>query len=179
MKSKLLIALTAILVSSTTLFAQPSAGILVHFQGGIGVDPISNVTVNPTTGMVTVLRNTVRGVNPAGQIWVIADIKAEVKMDGRITVDGRGLVFGGGNTVGTGLAPSGAAFNVFATLICETAAPFTQFSTNAVPLAANGDFRIDEVLSPLPPSSCDSPVLLIRESVGQTWFAAGIPKAGH
>ena len=178
MKSKLSIALTAILASSTTLFAQgvaSSAGILVKFQGGIGVDPVSNVNVNTTTG-VTVVKNIVRGVNPAGQIWVIADLKATVKVDGRITVDGRGLVFGGGNTVGISLVPPATPFNVFATLICETAAPFTQFSTNAVPLAADGDFRIDDVLSPLPPSSCASPVLLIRESVGQTWFAAGIPK---
>ena len=181
MKSKLSIALTAILASSTTLFAQgvaSSAGILVKFQGGIGVDPVSNVNVNVTTG-VTVVKNIVRGVNPAGQIWVIADLKATVKVDGRITVDGRGLVFGGGNTVGISLAPPATPFNVFATLICETAAPFTQFSTNAVPLAADGDFRIDDVLSPLPPSSCASPVLLIREAVGQTWFAAGIPKIGN
>jgi hypothetical protein len=128
--------------------------------------------------MVTVVRNTVRGVNPAGQLWVIADLKAVVNVDGRITVDGRGLVFSGGNSIGSGLA-SGNALNVFATLICETAAPFTQFSTNAVPLSAQGDFRIDDVLSPMPPSSCDSPVLLIREAVGQSWFAAGIPKIGQ
>jgi len=176
MKSKLSIVLTAILASSTTLFAQ---GTLAKFKGGIGVTPISNVSVNATTGMVTVVSNTVRGVNPAGQLWVIADLKATVNVDGRIMVDGRGLVFSGGNSIGSGLAPAGTAFNVFATLICETAAPFTQFSTNAVPLSAEGDFRIDEVLSPLPPSSCDSPVLLIREAVGQSWFAAGIPKIGH
>ena len=172
MKLKLSIVLTAILASSTTLFAQ---GTLAKFQGGIGVTPISNVTVDATTGMVTVVRNNVRGVNPAGQLWVIADLKATVNVDGRIMVDGRGLVFSGGNSIGSGLA-SGTALNVFATLICETAAPFTQFSTNAVPLAANGDFRIDDVLSPLPPSSCVSPVLLIREAVGQSWFSAGISK---
>jgi hypothetical protein len=56
--------------------------------------------------------------------------------------------------------------------------PFTQHSTNlaGVPLTANGDFQIDDVLAPAPPADCASPVLLIRTTVGGTWFAAGIPK---
>jgi hypothetical protein len=47
--------------------------------------------------------------------------------------------------------------------------------SDLVALAANGDFRIDDLLSPAPPNTCDSPVLLIRNSAG-SWFAAGIPK---
>jgi hypothetical protein len=42
-----------------------------------------------------------------------------------------------------------------------------------VPLQQNGDFVIDDVLTPVP-STCASPVLLIRNVAG-TWFAAGIP----
>ena len=99
--------------------------------------PVSNVagTANPDGSFPNVIRNIVRGVNPAGQIWVISDFRADVKADGRIRVDGRGLLLGGGNTIGT----NGNA-SVFATLICEATAPFTQFSTNltGVPLAANG-----------------------------------------
>jgi hypothetical protein len=58
-------------------------------------------------------------------------------------------------------------------------APFTQHSTDlaGVPLAANGDFQIDDVLVPAPPADCVSPVLLIRETVHGTWFAAGIPSS--
>jgi hypothetical protein len=120
-----------------------------------------------------VIRNIVRGVNPAGQIWVISDFRADAKVDGRIRVDGRGLLLGGGNAIGT----NGNA-SVFATLICEATPPFTQFSTNitGVPLAANGDFEVDDVLVPAPPAQCGSPVLLIRTTVGGGWFAAGIPK---
>ena len=51
---------------------------LVRFDGGIGVIPVSNVAVN-ADGTVTVSRNTVRGVNPPGQIWVIARLKADVE----------------------------------------------------------------------------------------------------
>ena len=159
---------------------------LVQFDRGIGVDPVSNAQGMAATANV-VTRNIVRGVQPPGQPWVIAELKAEVKDDGRITVDGRGLVFASGDAIGTALVltPTGAAANikVFATLICENVAPFVERNTNPVPLAANGDFKIDDVLSPLPPapSSCATPVLLIRNAGNGFWFAAGIQKfdGGH
>ena len=114
----------------------------------------------------------VRGVNPPGQIWVIDALKANVAFDGRIRVLGRGLLLGGGNNVGFNANQS-----VFASLICGAAAPFTVHSTptTGVPLAANGDFRLDDVLSPAPPVDCVNPVLLIRNP-GGAWFAAGILK---
>jgi hypothetical protein len=71
-----------------------------------------------------VIRNIVRGVTLPVQIWVISDFRADVKVDGRIRVDGRGLLLGGGNTIGT----NGNA-SVFATLICEATPP----SPNSVP----------------------------------------------
>jgi hypothetical protein len=68
---------------------------------------------------------------------------------------------------------------VFATLICEAAAPFVERNTDVagVPLDPDGDFRIDDVLSPAP-SDCASPVLLIRNT-GGVWFAAGVPRFGE
>jgi hypothetical protein len=153
---------------------------LVKFDGGIGVNPVSNAQgMAPVATVVT--RNIVRGVQPAA-LWVIAKLKAEVKDDGRITADGRGLVFASGDTIGTALVltPTGgtaASLNVFATLICENVAPFVERNTNPVPLAANGDFKIDDVLSPPPPpASCATPVLLIRNAGSGIWFAAGIQK---
>jgi hypothetical protein len=91
-----------------------------------------------------------------------------VKQDGRIHVHGRGLLLAGGNGIGTN-----ANQKVFATLICGTAVSSTPVA-NAVPLEADGDFTIDDVLSPTPPFGCDKPILLIR-NVGGVWFAAGIP----
>jgi hypothetical protein len=145
---------------------------LVKFKGGIGVIPISNVTVDATTGAITVTRNIVRGVNPAGQIWRIADLDATIKTNGDISVTGNGLVLAGGNNAGRATGQ-----NVFATLICEPAQPFTQRNTNlvGVTLASNGDFKIDDVLTPLPPTDCASPMLLIRNADGTAWFAVGIP----
>jgi len=147
---------------------------LVRFEGGIGVRPVSNVsgTANADGSFPNVTRNVVRGVNPAGQLWVIADLRARVKVDGTIKVDGRGLLLAGGNNIGTN-----ANASVFATLICETASPFVERNTDAtgVPLEPNGDFRIDDILSPAP-NGCASPVLLIRNAANRAWFAAGIQK---
>lgn len=142
----------------------------MRFKGGIGAIPISNVALDPA-GAVVITRNMVRGVNSPGQIWVIDKLDAKVKTNGDIKVEGKGLMLGGGNNVGRATGQ-----DVFATLICEAAAPFTLRNTApaGVPLAANGDFEIDDVLTP-PPADCASPVLLIRNAAGRTWFAAGIP----
>lgn len=140
---------------------------LVQFQGGIGVILVSNVVGTDATGDAT--RNTVRGVAPGGQPWVIADLRADVKVDGRIGVDGRGLLLAGGNGIGTNGGQS-----VQARLFCGTVAHDSGF----VPLEPNGDFRIDDDLMPTPPDPCETPILLIVANVMGTdrWFAAGIPR---
>src|SRR6267143_3965905 len=146
---------------------------LVKFKGGIGVIPVSSAAgaLNADGTSPNVNRNVVRGVNPPGQLWTIADLRADVKADGSIKVRGRGLLLAGGNGIG-----GNAGQSVRATLICEATAPFTLHNTDpVVPLEPNGDFRIDAVLDPLPPAVCDSPVLLIRNPNG-AWFAAGIVK---
>jgi hypothetical protein len=149
--------------------------ILVSFDGGIGVIPAQNVAGAPNADgtFPDVRRNIVRGVVPAAGPWRIADLKASVDAFGRIKVRGRGLLLASGNSIG-----QNANQSVFATLICEGAAPFVERSTSAagVPLQPNGDFRIDDVLNPAP-SECASPVLLIR-STGGAWFAAGVPSLG-
>jgi hypothetical protein len=153
-------------------FAAAGGDSLVRFKGGIGVIPVSSAAgvANADGTSSSVNRNVVRGINPPGQIWVIADLRADISVDGHIRVDGKGLLLGGGNAIG-----GTAGQSVFATLICETAAPFTLHNTTltGVPLEPNGDFQIDDALTPAP-SECASPVLLIRNVAG-AWFAAGIP----
>jgi hypothetical protein len=148
---------------------------LVTFKGGIGVIPVSNVVVSTTMPPVTTATaNVVRDISPAGQIWVIAGLDAAVSTDGHIRVHGRGLLLGGGNGIGTS-----AGLNVFATLFCGPAASASASSSTqtGVTLDANGNFTIDDVLSPAPPNPCDTPVLLIRNAAGtHAWFAAGIPE---
>src|SRR5207245_10394482 len=110
----------------------------VKFKGGIGVIPVSSAAgvQNANGTFPDVNRNTVRGVNPPGQIWTIADLRAEVHVDGRIKVRGRGLLLAGGNNIGTNAGQS-----VFATLICVAQnGAFTLHSTDSddVPAGIQG-----------------------------------------
>jgi hypothetical protein len=157
------------------VFSQPAAADELIFHGGIGVIPVSSFTpATPTDpdpdGVIN--RNIVRGVQPAGQIWVIDQLEASVSANGRINVNGKGLVLGGGNNAGR--APAGTS--VFATLICEPTKDFIERDSAlaGVLLSPNGDFMINDVLSPLPPDVCISPMLLIRNAANNGWFAVGI-----
>jgi len=161
----------------------------LQFKGGIGVIPVSSVincpastppaplppciTSTVTSPPVTVNRNIVRDVQPAGQIWVIDSLVATVGPNGSIKVNAMGLVLGGGNNAGRAPTP---ALSVIATLICSTAEPFTQFSSASagVTLSPTGGFMINDTLSPLPPAACTSPMLLIRNAANLSWFAVGI-----
>lgn len=147
--------------------AQTTTDDALKFRGGIGVIPVTGVAANGTVNL-----NIVRGVNP-GAPWRIADLRAEVGFDGHINVIGRGLLLASGNGIGTNAGQS-----VHATLFCGTGTNVTAHDTTlaGVRLAADGDFKIDDFLSPAPPVTCDSPALLIRNR-GGVWFAAGIPQA--
>jgi len=147
---------------------------LVRFDGGIGVDPVSGIASNAPA------LNVVRGVPPGGFPWVIRRLRADVQSDGRIHVDGRGLLFAGGNAIGTN-----GGQKVLAMLFCGAPGAAgslgnaTAHSSDpaGVPLEPNGDFRIDDVLTPVPPAPCDNAALLIATPGTHRWFAAGIPKA--
>ena len=149
---------SACLLSLTTLvsLAAAAAEPLVRFEDGIGVQPL-RAGGQP---------NVVHGVNPGGQPWVISRLSADVGTDGRIRVDGRGLLLAGGNNIGTAGGQS-----VRARLICAG----VPHDSDLVPLDARGDFTISGFVNPFPPSPCSSPVLLIVNA-GGAWFAAGIPK---
>lgn len=157
--------LTSIILTAIASFAQESN--YLRFEGGIGVQTVTGVAANGAVNL-----NVVRGVSPAGP-WKIGALRAEIDSNGHIRVVGRGLLLAAGNGIGTNGGQS-----VHATLFCGPATGATAFSTNTagVPLAADGDFVIDEFLSSAPALPCDSPVLLIRNVAG-AWFAAGIPEA--
>ena len=168
MKKSWRILVTAMFLAGIFAASAMAAEPLVRFRGGIGVIPVSRVDGNPTPASGNALRNDVHGVQPGGQPWVIARLRADVDVDGRIRVQGRGLLLAGGNGIGTNGGQS-----VMATLFCGTD---TEHNSGAVALEPDGDFRIDDTLTPTPPNPCDSPVLLIRNSPGGRWFAAGIPR---
>ena len=151
------------------------ADTLVEFDGGIGVLTADGVTCGQDPTNCTVRRNDVRGVQPGGQPWVIRQFKAKVKTNGRITAEGKGLVLAGSNAIGT----AGAVTQVAVTLFCGEETTPDGHSAGSHPLAADGDFKFTDTLSPAVPATCPTPTLLIRarNNTGN-WIAAGIPEVG-
>jgi len=164
-----LVALIVLGIAGIAIAQNTDNDTALKFKGGIGVIPLTGVAAN---GVATL--NIVRGVSPGGP-WRIANLDAEVGFNGHIKVVGSGLLLASGNGIGTNAGQS-----VHATLFCGAAAAATAHNSNpaGVALAADGDFTIDDFLSPLPPATCDTPVLLIS-NVGGVWFAAGIPRVAE
>jgi hypothetical protein len=162
-----------LVVTGVVVASAQERDVIARFDGGIGVIPVTGGAGMPNGDgtLPNVKLNVVRGVSPAGP-WRIADLKAVVDADGGISVKGKGLLLASGNSIG-----QNANASVFATLICETAAPFVLHNTGSVALDPDGDFTITDTLDPVP-SDCASPVLLIRANGSGVWFAAGIPKLG-
>ncbi|AYF86432.1 MULTISPECIES: hypothetical protein [unclassified Pseudomonas] len=172
MKRTIALAIPVLLLAGALASTALAEDDLLRFRGGIGVLPVSSG--QGTENIATVVnRNLVRGVQPAGQIWVIRTFEARVSITGAFRAEGRGLILGGGNNIGRATGQS-----VFATLFCGGVAPFIESSTDlvGVPLTEDGDFVINDVFDPVPPNPCDSPVLLIRNAANSSWFAAGIPR---
>ncbi|AOE85659.1 hypothetical protein [Pseudomonas sp. TCU-HL1] len=172
MKRTIAISIPVLLLAGALASTALAEDDLLRFRGGIGVLPVSSG--QGTENIATVVnRNLVRGVQPAGQIWVIRTFEARVSITGALRAEGRGLILGGGNNIGRATGQS-----VFATLFCGSVPPFAESSTDlvGVPLTEDGDFVINDVFDPVPPNPCDSPVLLIRNAANSSWFAAGIPR---
>ena len=133
---------------------------VARFEGGIGMNPELRAG----------FPNFVRGVMPGGRIWRIQALKARVRRDGSIVVKGEGLLLAGSDQIGS----RDFIANVKATLLCGS----DSFDSHYVPLSATGDFEIRDVSNPVPPATCDAPVLLIRAAeLSDAWIAAGVPAA--
>ena len=140
----------------------------VRFNGGIGVDPITNVTAGPPAAAVL---NIVRGVSPGGVPWRIGSLRAEWNDNGHVNIKGTGLLLAGGNSIGT----PGPITSVAASFFCGRGSTTPLLTIGAIPLDAAGDFNLHEDGFQSPAEPCLAPVLLIRSSPTGPWFAAGFP----
>lgn len=159
---------------AASALANPKPPVVLKFDGGIGVDPLT------AAGGVDVL-NVVRGISPGGRAWVIRKLDAQVYADASVVIRGKGLLFASGDVIAT----RGPVTHVVATLACGPAdATAAQYTTPPAELNAAGNFTIRGSLTDganvaVLPTPCDNPQLLIRAFNPATgaaggWFAAGI-----
>ena len=171
----------AMLVGMAAPLAASADDAVVKFEGGIGVIPVSRAagTANADGSFPNVVRNDIFGTPPGGQPWVIRSLSAEVKNEGRtaqtrVSANGRGLLLAGGTSIGYIAGPNAAGErvqNVRARLFCDGVA----HDSGLVALDQDGDFRIEDTLTPAVTGPCNNAVLLIVNA-GGAWFAAGIPR---
>lgn len=163
---------------------------LVRFEGAIAVIPAAPTTPVNDPNIPNIqcqYRNCALGsIPPTRYPFVIKGLSVDVKLDGRISVVGRGLLNAGGANIGTNKS-LGATISVFASLHCsDGSAGFDEYRSNdgsnqGVPVDLNGDFIIDGVLTGIPPAPCVDARFLLREGNRvfddpPRWYAAGIPK---
>jgi hypothetical protein len=112
---------------------------------------------------------TLFGVPPAGAPWTIGESQVRVRAD-RVRVRGEGLLLiNTGDPARDGT--TGPVQMVTAAVFCNDSAT-PAFTSAAVPLDPDGDFRVDEDLTTPLPSPCLAPAVLVR--IAQ---AAGAPVA--
>lgn len=128
---------------------------------------------------------TIRSVPSGPAPWVVQEGKAQVDNNGNVKIRVRGLLIGNGalangdpvpaNLVGT----VGPVTMVHAALTCGGpggGTPFTITNTPAVPLSAQGNFRINAHITL--PTTCDRPIILIRAgdaAAGGPFIASASP----
>ena len=161
------LAATVIAAAGILLLSFPSAAFAdqdVQWRKIVGIIQASN-TVGTGAGKVT----------GGGQPWYAINGSAAVDLTtGDLQFQVQGLVFAGGNTIGT----PGAVAQVKGTLVCDTTGSLTADSTLVdtplVTLSPQGNARFAGPIGPLPSACLNSPniAFLIRVSAG-AWIAAG------
>jgi hypothetical protein len=141
------------------LFALPAVSSaddrILRFDTMVGV-------IRPFTGAT----NPIRGVNGGGQPWAVAKARGELRVDGRLKIDVKGLVL-----VSTGLNPS-ASFLAIVSCLTTTdglAVTTTNVRTLAFPATPEGDSKIEAVVAL--PRPCIAPIVFVTSAAGN-WFAA-------
>ena len=144
--------------------ANADPGYTVHWQSVIGIIQASNV-VGTGTGAVT----------GAPGPWSALGGRVKVDLNkGRVDFSTNGLVFAGGNSIGT----PGTVLKVKGTLVCDTDGSASGNSvlvdTPLVDLDDQGDARFEGDVGPLPPVCASEPdiAFLIRTGGGR-WIANG------
>jgi hypothetical protein len=159
---------------------------VVSWRSIAGVITAPNVD-NPVAVVTDSRQNVVSQIHSGTLPWVVRTGAAQVDLTtGEVEFTVRGLVLIGGNASGT----AGPINQVTGTLVCNPGStdvnrPQAILDTPPVALSAAGNANFDGELTDSVPSSCDSPLFLIRigpafGAFGGRWLATGVePSAGR
>ena len=112
--------------------------------------------------------NPIRGIGGGGIPWRLDEAKGELRRDGRLEIEVRGLVLAAGANAGTNPA---ATFRgvVSCQIINGTGAPdILNLQTGEFPASSTGDSRIEATLSL--PAQCFAPIIFVTNAAGR-WFS--------
>jgi hypothetical protein len=128
-------------------------------------------TMVGVTGPFLGATNPVQGVAGAGAAWTNPEVQGELRADGRLEIDVRGLVL-----VSTGTNPSPTFRGIVSCRsIDNSTTPPTASTvvvvTAAFPATTTGDSRIEETVAL--PNPCIAPIVFVGPGAGAVrWFAA-------
>lgn len=135
---------------------------ILEFDTMVGV-------VRPFTGGT----NPVRGVPGGGIPWAITEGRGELRTDGRIEIQVRGLVLAEGPRAGTNPAAEFRAIVSCLTPMMDTAGALVPATVNVAtrtfPATPTGDSDIEDVVQL--PSPCIAPIVFVTNANG-SWFSA-------
>lgn len=173
---KKLYGMLAILLILATLFAYQGAPAVVADGAPkiLEFDSMAGVP-RPYTGAT----NAIRGVPGGGLPWVIGEAKGELKADGKLEVEVKGLVFDPNDqaVIDRGLAGQNTvpAFKVIVSCLSRDAAGnavTVNVSTDQFPATTGpgaGDAKIEARVAL--PAPCIAPIIFVTNPAG-AWFAA-------
>jgi hypothetical protein len=150
-----------------SLLAAAMAAALTISAGALAADDtvLEFNTMVGVSGPFVGAANPIRGVGGGGQPWRLDEAKGELRRDGRLEIEVRGLVL-----VSTGANPAAAFRGVVSCQIIDGAgAPgILNVSTVDFPATPSGDSRIEARLEL--PSHCFAPIIFVTNSAGR-WFS--------
>ena len=124
-------------------------------------------TMVGVTGPFRGAANPIRGVNGGGAAWALEEAKGELRLDGRLEIEVKGLV-----VVNTGVNPQPNFRAIVSCLTIDAAgnAVTSNVTTGQFPATPTGDSEIETVV--VLPSPCIAPIVFVTNANGTSWFAA-------
>lgn len=156
--------LVAVLVLSTFFMAGSATAKdseIMEFSSMVGVP-------RPYTGAA----NAIRGVPGGGRPWAIGAAEGELKANGKLEVEVRGLVIDPNEPVATAGTNPSPTFRVIVSCMSTDAtgaAVVSNVMTEPFPADAAGNAEVEAKLTL--PSPCIAPIIFVTSATG-SWFAA-------